>query len=324
MDNKFDWHNYNESQTREKSLFVRLLKDICLLVEEPTHQKGRKRKPLKDVVYAICLRAYNNTSTRRIQSDLKMARQIGYTDSDIPFNTLLDHLERRDLTYTLTRLVEISALPLHQVELDFAIDSTGFSTVNHVRYYDYRHKKDKRVGKWRKCHLICGVKTNIVTSVILSEGNSHDTNYFKDLAHSTGRNFKIREISADKGYVSKSNYNCVRDLGGVAYILFKKGWNNGQGKGGGDSFTWRTMFRFFRDHQEEFLEHYHKRSNVESTISMIKRKFGNSVKCKKIPSQDNEILAKVLVHNICVLIQEIFLNNIAIDFIKAKRRYISS
>lgn len=53
---------------------------------------------------------------------------------------------------------------------------------------------------------------------------------------------------------------------------------------------------------------------IEVCFSMIKRKFGNNVKCKKETSQDNEILAKVLVHNLCVLIGEMFLNKIDIDF----------
>ncbi len=72
------------------------------------------------------------------------------------------------------------------------------------------------------------------------------------------------------------------------------------------------------------MNHYHKRSNIKSCFSMIKRKFGNNVRCKKESSQDNEILVKILCHNLCVLIQEIFLNNITIDFIKEKERYISS
>jgi hypothetical protein len=30
------------------------------------------------------------------------------------------------------------------------------------------------------------------------------------------------------------------------------------------------MFHFYNMHREEFLTHYHKRSNVETTFSMIK------------------------------------------------------
>ena len=55
---------------------------------------------------------------------------------------------------------------------------------------------------------------------------------------------------------------------------------------------------------------------------MIKRKFGNTIKCKKETSQDNEILARVLAHNICVLVQELFLNQIDINFNKCSNEYI--
>ena len=37
-------------------------------------------------------------------------------------------------------------------------------------------------------------------------------------------------------------------------------------------------------------------------MSMIKRKFGDSVKSKSTVGQGNEALAKVLCHNLCVLI----------------------
>jgi len=47
-----------------------------------------------------------------------------------------------------------------------------------------------------------------------------------------------------------------------------------------------------------------KRSNVESTFSMIKRKFGDAVRSRTDVAMVNETLCKVLAHNLCVLIQE--------------------
>ena len=67
---------------------------------------------------------------------------------------------------------------------------------------------------------------------------------------------------------------------------------------------WKKMFEYFVLHREEFLEHYHKRSNAETVFHMIKSKFGNSVKAKKGTGMINEVLVKCLCHNICVLIQE--------------------
>jgi transposase len=56
----------------------------------------------------------------------------------------------------------------------------------------------------------------------------------------------------------------------------------------------------------EFLEYYHKRSNAETTFHMIKSKFGDSVRSETEVAQINEVLLKVLCHNICVVIQEMF------------------
>jgi len=56
---------------------------------------------------------------------------------------------------------------------------------------------------------------------------------------------------------------------------------------------------------DEFMQHYNKRSNVETCFHMIKSKFGDSVRSKKMTSQVNELLIKVLCHNICVVIQEV-------------------
>jgi transposase len=50
------------------------------------------------------------------------------------------------------------------------------------------------------------------------------------------------------------------------------------------------------------LEHYHKRSNVESTFSAIKRKFGSAVRSKQYTAQVNEILCKILCYNLSCLV----------------------
>lgn len=64
------------------------------------------------------------------------------------------------------------------------------------------------------------------------------------------------------------------------------------------------MFRFFTEHRADFLAAYHKRSNVETTFSMIKRKFGDAVRSKTDVAMVNEALCKVLCHNLVVLIHE--------------------
>lgn len=50
----------------------------------------------------------------------------------------------------------------------------------------------------------------------------------------------------------------------------------------------------------------HKRSNVESTFSMMKRKFGDSIRSKTDVAMVNEVLCKVLCHNLVALIHEMY------------------
>jgi len=60
------------------------------------------------------------------------------------------------------------------------------------------------------------------------------------------------------------------------------------------------MYHLFHYRREEFMEHYHKRSNVETAFSAIKGKFGDSLRSKSDMGQIDEALSKVLCHNLCV------------------------
>jgi len=76
------------------------------------------------------------------------------------------------------------------------------------------------------------------------------------------------------------------------------------------------MVWMFQKHPEEFAKYYHQRSNVESTFSMIKRKFSPFIRSRKSVSQRNEVLCLVVCHNISVLITCIFELNLDVNFEK--------
>ena len=69
---------------------------------------------------------------------------------------------------------------------------------------------------------------------------------------------------------------------------------------------WSQMYHYFMFKREEFCDHYHKRSNVESTFGMIKAKFRDHVRSKTDVAMRNEALCKILCHNICCVIQEMY------------------
>jgi transposase len=64
------------------------------------------------------------------------------------------------------------------------------------------------------------------------------------------------------------------------------------------------MFNYFQFNREEFLTHYHARSNSESTFGALKAKFNDHLKSKTLTAQKNELLLKILCFNIVQVIHE--------------------
>jgi len=144
----------------------------------------------------------------------------------------------------------------------------------------------------------CGVKTNIVTAVEIHGQWASDVKLLPALVDATAQNFKMTEVSADKGYGSMKNADVIAKTGATPFIAFAA-HHTGSGSG-----TWAKMYHYFQFRKDEFLAHYHKRSNVESTFSMMKRKFGDGLRSKTDVAMVNETLCKILAHNLVVLIHE--------------------
>jgi hypothetical protein len=301
---KQDWTAYNAAQSVEKDRFQEMLFDLTRGVPETErtgeNRQGVGRKPhtFRDSVFACVLKVYCGMSARRASSDLREAHRRGHTSRVVPGKKVCAMMENPELAPILKYLIAESARPLKSVETEFAIDSSGFGTSTFERWYDHKYGITRTRCLWLKCHIACGVKTNIITAVRILDKDSNDCPQFVPLVKETARDFVVGEVSADKAYVSVENFEAIAGFGGQAFIAFK---SNTTGAAGG---TFQKMYHYFQYKQEEYLAHYHKRSNVESTFSMIKRKFGQHIRSKTEAAQVNEALCKVLCHNLCVLNQE--------------------
>ena len=297
-----DWPAYHSAQTHEKAHFQALLYDLCQGIKEPRRHMGRHRRPLSEAVFSAAFKVYSTTSTRRFMSELVQASAYGYIESVPHYNSVLNAFQSPDLTPVLHDLIRESSLCLKLVEVDFAVDSSGFSTSRHLSWYNARYGHEQENHDWMKVHLMCGVKTNIVTSVETTGSYANDSPPFRPLVQATAQNFRLRDVDADKAYSGKANLELVTALGGTPYVPFKK---NTTGDGDGSP-LWQRLWRVYQYHREEFLTHYHQRSNVESTMWMIKSKFGEHIRSKTDTAMVNELLCKVLCHNICVVIQSVY------------------
>jgi transposase len=301
-----EWPAYNQAQTHEQERFVALLRDLCNGIQQPEYRFGRPRLPLADVIFGLVFKSYTTFSGRRFTTALKEAQEARLITKAGHYNSSFNYLENPEVTPLLKTLIEQSASPLRVVETDFAVDSSGFSTNTYSRWFDHKYGKIRSEVKWVKTHLMCGVKTHVVTSVEATPTETADAPQLPNLVNATAKTFSINEVSADKAYSSRRNLHAVQAVNGIAYIPFKSNTNGIGNKGDGFDGLWNRMWHFYNFNRDTFLTHYHKRSNVETTFSMIKGKFGASVRAKTPVAQVNEVLCKVLCHNICVLIQSIY------------------
>jgi transposase len=294
---KQDWPAYNLAQTTEKHRLQVLLHELCLGVEEPPYKGGRPRTPLADAVFACAFKVYSTFSSRRFACDLNDAHAKGYLSRPMHPNRVNTCLEDADLTPVLQALVVQSGMPLRAVETTFAPDSTGFSTSRFVRWYDEKYGVTRSGHDWVKAHVMCGVRTNVITAAETHGRDAGDSPVLPSLLRTTAQGFDVREVPADKGYSSVENIEAVTAAGATPFIAFK---SNATGGSGG---LWERAFHYYSLHREEFLKHYHRRSNAESTFSMVKAKFRDHVRSRTDVAMRNEVFCKLLCHNLCCLIQ---------------------
>ena len=297
-----NWPAYNAAQTGEKDQFMVLLRDLCRGLSEPPREgkRGRPRLPVADAVFSATFKVYSTFSARRFMCDLRLAHARGFIGSAPCHNAVLNVLENPAIAPVLRSLITESSRPLRTVESDFAVDSTGFSTSRFDSWAEHKYgDKRQRGHAWVKAHVMCGVKTNVVTAVEIHGRDAADSPQLPALLEATAGTFAIADVCADKGYSGRHNADVIADAGGTPYIAYKKTTTAALPIG-----VWEKMFGLFLYNREAWLTHYHKRSNVESTFSMIKRKFGDSLRSRTDTAMVNETLAKILCHNLVVLIHE--------------------
>lgn len=294
------WHSYNSAQKEEITQFDKLLRDLVQEVDEPAQEFGRPRLSLQEMVFCSVQKVYSQLSSRRAYSLFGKATDNGLINHAPYYNGVSAFLNTDEATPILMSLVGLSAAPLKSVETSFAVDSTGFRTTNFSMYANAKYGLQRK-HKFVKAHACVGTKTNVITAVAITGEDGADSPQFADLVNNTAADgFDVQEVSADKAYSSRENHALVKRLGGQAYIPFK---SNATGKSQG-SMAWRKAFLYFQLNADEFYQHYHKRSNVESAFSSIKAKFGDALRSKKYAAQVNELLCKVIAYNVVVLIHE--------------------
>lgn len=308
-----DWGRYRDSQHHEKSLLKRLAHDLCVRIAQPPRKPGpgAPRRLRSDLAYESIMKAYTNLSGSRVISDLNECFDDGYIAKVGHENSIHNFLASDETTPLLISLVEDAFVPLGAIENgQYAIDSTGMSPCIFDRYYSIRHQGVAARRPYLKLHIMVGTTTHGIASLKVTSASEGDSPQLEELlANARNKNVDVRELSADKAYSKIERFATLEKMGIAPFIPFRA-----DAVIHAEADAWSRHLAEFLFRKEHWLPHYHRRSNVETVFSMIKGKFGGSIRAKRPRSQINEVLCKCLAHNLCCYVKAIFMSGLAPTF----------
>jgi transposase len=307
--------SYRAAQSEEMRLVDKLLRELVADVPDFPRVPGARGPaptPFKDDLYCAILKVYSGLSGARACGVYENVHDRGLLGHVPSYAVASNLLTREEATPVLYRLLRLSALPLAGLEDGGVVapDSTGMQTTQFGGWREEKHG-EKRKKAWLKVHAMVGTKTHVIIDASVLEAHSPDAPQFAPLLRGTFKaGFHPGTVVADKGYLSRGNYEAASGMGLETFIPFK----SNSTETGGLTSAWRKAFHLFQADRDGFDRRYHVRSNVEAVFSALKRKFGENVRSRKPVSQVNEILAKMICYNLSVVVHEVFESGISPTF----------
>ncbi len=181
-----------------------------------------------------------------------------------------------------------------------AIDLTGLSATSASAYLIKR--RSNKHGPWKtityhrdpKLGVVTDVASHFIVAFPAKRSPCPDVGEFKKLIHPASRRVKLSKVLADDGYDSEPNHKYARDELSLRTIIPRKA---GRPPAKPASGYYRRLMQTRFDE-----ETYRTRTQVETDMSMIKRRQGSFCKGRTYWSRCRELSLMVLTHNIMILL----------------------
>lgn len=181
-----------------------------------------------------------------------------------------------------------------------AIDSTGLECTAASSYFVRR--RASVTGPWKglvyhhfpKLGVICDVESHFILAFDTRRGPKPDVAEFKQLLDDALTRVRLTTIVADAGYDSESNHCHAREERQVRTVIPAKH---------GRPTPKPARGRHRRLMQVRFNAHaYRQRAQVETVMSMIKRRQGSHVRAIAYHNQCRDLRLMALTHNVMILL----------------------
>ncbi len=184
-----------------------------------------------------------------------------------------------------------------------AIDGTGFEAHHTSRYFVRRRAKGLQAvqsttyRRWPKVGLVCDCDSHLILAAVPGRGPSPDHPHVVDVMRAAVRRRPIDTLLADAGYDGEWVHVFLRnELHITSIIPAKIGRPTAKPPSG---YHRRMMRRYFGRPREQ--RRYGQRWQVETVMSMIKRRLGETLSARSYRRQCRAMLLKVIAHNVLIL-----------------------
>jgi len=276
-----------------------------------THPNSPKKFTQHQLFACLVLKSFFKTDYRGVVAQLvdhPDLREVLGLDC-VPHFTTLQKASRHLLASAAVRRVLDSTIRMHYGRRrrvkSSAVDSTGLECTAASGYFvRRRHRvtlpwKTVVYHRYPKLGLICDTNCHFILAIGVGRGPRPDIDELVPLLTEAVRSMLLECLSADAGYDSESNHRFARERCGIRTIIPPKH---------GRPTTKPATGRYRRLMQTRFdTQGYHQRAQVETVMSMIKRRQGAHARGRTYQAQCRDLRLMALTHNVMILLRiEVF------------------
>jgi len=212
----------------------------------------------------------------------------------LPDYTTLVKFAKRLPSKIFDKLMDAFSKLIEQPE-KVAIDGTGISLDNASPHYCKRIGKAYKKRPFLKLSVIVEIKYYLILQFKVRKKVRHDVIDAYPMVKKLAKNYQPEAFYGDRGYDAEKLFKLVfEELGAYPLILQKRL----------DVPKHRRKGRYRKETIDVFdYGEYLQRNKVETAFSILKRKFGFSIKSKDVKSQKVEAMCRIVAYNIDRLLE---------------------
>lgn len=182
-----------------------------------------------------------------------------------------------------------------------AVDSTGYEAQPVSHYFVLQAGRRRRQRRWPKLTAVLETASHIFLSARVSRGPSQDAPHLKPAMREAVSRCPLDTTLGDAAYDSEANHVEQREGLGIRSTLIPLNPRSQGRKWPKTKYRRQMVKRFRRRGKNRRRRVYGQRWQIESGFSRNKRVLSSALRARKWVHQKEEVLLRVITHNLLLL-----------------------